>query len=426
VTAADVIFSFERMLAADAVTAGPLSGILAGAKEFQEGKAETVSGIRTVSPTTLEFSLTRPDSLFPGRISAPAYAIVNKAAVEAAGTEFGQTSHCSTGPYRFVERRGNELVLARFDGYWGGFGENSPEQVVIRTIKEDTLALAELRSNRVSIAYASPPMLKGIVERKDGKIALTESAAVAFRAQTNPVFNTYFLAFNQPSVHPDLRRAIFHAIDRNEVIAASVPASGFPAAGPIPLACAGYKPEVGPDRDLDKARAALDAFKTANPGSAPKLTILVHELSEAITTGEVIQSQLGKLGIEVELVQRNFNAVVGEIQKGSFEATVMGFEYQYSEPQLILENFYTSAAIPLPNLFHYKNPATDSAIAELLQQPHYKERLQAVAGVEKQIVEAVPGVFLYQTAQTLLIDPALSGVLANGANYLDLTRATRK
>jgi ABC-type transport system substrate-binding protein len=427
VTAADVAFSFERMLAADTVTAGPLSGVLEGAKAFQDGEADSVSGIRVVSPTVVEFSLSRPDSLFPGRISSPAYAIVNRAAAEAGGSEFGQTTHCSTGPFRFVARRGNEVILDRFEGYWGGFGEVPPERVIIRTVKEDAVALAEARAGRITIAYASPAMLQGLVERDgDGKFALTASASETFQGLTVPVFNTYFLAFNYPSVHPDLRRAIALAIDRDEVIAAAVPASGIPAAGPVPLACAGYEPLVQPSRDLDAARSALAAYREARPDTPPKLTILVHELAEAVPTGEVIQSQLAAVGIEVELVQRSFNAVLDAIRQGDFEATVLGFEYQYSEPQLILENFYTSATAPLPNVFHFKNPENDAAIANLLRQPHNAERLREAALVEKYLVEEAPGVFLYQTAQTFLIDPAISGVAANGSNYTDLTRASWK
>lgn len=426
VTAEDVVFSFQRMLAADTVTAGPLAGVIEGAKAFQDGKIDSVSGIQILSPASIEFTLSRPDSLFPGRISSPAYAIVSRAAAEMAGGEFGQSIHCSTGPFRFVERRGNEVILDRFEEYWGGFGENPPARVVLRTVKEDALLLAETRSGRVSIAYASSAMLNGLVERQNGELRLTADAASSFQSLTFPVFNTYFLAFNYPQIDPNLRRAISLALDRDQIIAAVVPASGIAAAGPIPLACAGYEPSVAPARDLEAAKKALAAFREANPGTPAKLTILVHELAEAVPTGEVIQSQLAALGIEVELSQRSFNAVLDDIRKGDFQATVLGFEYQYSEPQLILENFYTSAAVPLPNVFHYNNPETDAAIADLLQHPHDRERLAEAAVVEQRIVEDAPGVFLYQTAQTLLISPDLSGVQANGSNYIDLTHTTWK
>ncbi len=425
VTAEDVVFSFTRMLSKDAVTAGPLVGILTGAKAYQDGQEKAVSGIRIVSPSEIEFTLVRGDSMFPGRISSPAYGIVSRKAVEAAGADFGQKAVVGTGPFRFVERKGNDLVLERYADYWDR-KSGGAVSVVFRTIKEDAVRLAEARAGRVSVTYGTPAMLQGLVEKQGEKYALTAANSGTFTLESFPVFNAYFLAFNYPKVPPDLRRAISLAIDRDEVIAAAVPTSGIPAAGPIPLASAGYRTKLQPTRDLEGAKAALERFRQAQPSSPLKLRILVHDLAQAIPTGEVVQSQLKAMGIEVELVRQNFNAVLDSIRTGDFEATVLGFEYQYAQPQLILENFYTSAAIPLPNVFQYANPGHDSAIAALFSEADSPAQLEKVAVIEKNMVEDAPGVFLYQTSQLVLIQPGLKGVRFNGANFPDLTSASWK
>ena len=424
VTADDIVYSFTRMLSKDAVPAGPLASVLAGAKEYQDGSAKSVSGLRVVSPTEVEFSLIRPDALFPGRISSPAYGIVSKAVVEAAGTDFGQKVAVGTGPFKFVERQGNELVLRRFDEYWGG--GRGVETVIFRTVKEDAVRLAEVKAGRLNATYATAPMLDGLVEKSGDSLKIKATEAGNLTLLDYPVFNSYFLAFNYPKVDPDLRRAIALALDRNEIIKAAFPVSGIPAAGPIPLACAGYKTKVKDIRDLDAAKAALEAYKAKNPGVTPKIKLLTCEVAQSIPIGEVIQSQLKPLGIEVDLVQQSFNAVIGSIQKGDFESLVIFFEYQYSLPQLILENFFTSPAAPLPNVFYYKNPETDAAIAALFTIKDDQESLEKAALVEQTIVKEAAGAFLAQTKQVILLSPGLENVHFNAANFPILTNATWK
>lgn len=424
-TANDVVYSFTRMLSKDAVTAGPLASVLKGAKEYQEGKASEVAGLRVISQREVEFSLLRSDALFPGRISSPAYGIVKKAVVDASGANFGQTVAVGTGPFEFVERRGNELVLKAYRDYWGG-GKDAPETVIFRTVKEDAVRLAEAKAGRLDVAYATPPMLEGLVERNGTSIRLKDSSSSTLALQSFPIFNTTFLAFNYQKVDPDLRRAIALAIDRDEIVAAVAPTSGIWAAGPIPLACAGYQTKVKAGRDLEGAKAALNAYREKNPGVSPKLRILAHELAQSVPISEIVQSQLKQIGIEVEIVQQSFNAVVGLLQKGDYEAVGGGFEYQYSSPQLMLENFFTSSAIPLPNVFNYNNPRNDAAIAALLTSGDEKASLEQASEVEKQLVADYPGVFLFQTHQVILLNPKLHGVQFNGANFPILTHASWK
>lgn len=420
-TAADVIYSFTRMLSKDAVTAGPLGSIIKGAKEYQDGKAPTVSGLRVVSPREIEFSLVRPDAIFPGRISSPAYSIVKEAVIKAAGADFGQKVGVGTGPFQFIERKGNDLILQRYDQYWAG--NQGPKTLVFRTIKEDTVRLAEAKAGRLDITYATAPMLTGLVERDGETLKIKPDSAKALKIAAFPTFNTNFLAFNWPKIDPDLRRAIVLAVDREQIVNAVVPLSGMVAPDPIPYSCAGYVSKVTAKRDLVGAKSALDSYRAKHPGVQPKIRILAHELAQSVPICEVLQSQLKEAGIDVEIVQQSFNAVVGLLQKGDFEAVVIWFEYMYPKPQLMLETYFTTSAIPIPNVFQYSIPENDAAIAALFTTGDEKASLEQSAVVAKNLVNADPGVFLFQTQQVVLLNPALDGAEFNGANLPILTHA---
>jgi len=419
VTAEDVLYSFTRMLSKDAVTTGPLSSVLAGSKEFQNGEAKEVSGLRVVSPMEVEFSLIRPDALFLGRISSPAYGIVKEAVVNAAGSTFGQSVAVGTGPYQFVERQGNDLVLKRNDDYWSG--HSGPRTVIFRTIKEDTVRLAEAKSGRLDVTYATAPMLDGLVERVGDDLKVKADAAAALKAISYPTFNTTFLGFNWPVIDADLREAIALALDREEIVKAVVPLSGVVAPDPIPSACAGYFSLVKAPRDLEGAKSAVARYRERNPETPPKIRILAHELAQSVPISEVIQSQLKDAGIEVEIVQQSFNAVVGLLQKKDFDAVVIWFEYMYSKPQLMLETYFTSGAMPLPNVFQYSKPENDAAITALFSNGDEEASLKQAAEASAKLVADNPGAFLFQTRQVVLAKPGVEGLRFNASNLPILT-----
>lgn len=423
-TAEDVVYSFTRMLSKDAVPAGPLASVLKGAQEFQAGEAKQVAGLRAISPGEVEFNLMRPDALFPGRISSPTYSIVKQAVIDAAGSAFGQSVAVGTGPFRFIERRGNDLILQRNDDYWGG--NEGPQNVIFRTIKEDTVRLAEAKSGQLDATYATPPMLDGLVERDGDTVKIKPNSSETLAVLSYPTFNTTFLGFNWPKIDPDLRRAIVQAIDREQIVKAVVPISGMVAPDPIPYACAGYVSKVDAKRDPDGAKAAVARYRERNPNTPPKIRILAHELAQAVPISEVIQSQLKEVGIEVEIVQQSFNAVVGLLQKKDFEAVIMWFEYPYPKPQLMLETFFTSAAIPIPNVFLYAKPENDAAITALFSNGDEKASLEQAAEVVKNLEADDPGVFLYQTRQVILFKPGIEGLHFTASNLPVLTGVSRK
>lgn len=417
--AKDVVYSFTRMLAKDSIPSGPLASVIQGASEYQAGQAKEVSGIRAISDAEVEFILKRPDAQFLGRVSSPSYGLYKQAVVDAAGPAFGQSVAVGTGPYRFIERKGNDLILERNDDYWAP--NNGPKTVIFRTVKEDTVRLAEARAGRLDATYATAPMLAGLVDRKGDSIEIKPEFANSLTAVSFPTYNTTFFAFNWPKIDPDLRRAIALAVDREQVIKAVVPMSGTADADPIPYASTGYVSRVVAKRDLAGAKAALDSYRSKNPGVQPKIRILAHELAQAVPIAEVIQSQLREVGIEAEIVQQSFNATIGLIQKRDFDSVVIWFEYMYAMPQLMLETYYTSGAIPIPNVFLYSKLENDEAIAELFSIGDAKAALDQTAEVAKNLVADDPGVFLYQTQQVILLKPGIEGLHFNASNLPFLT-----
>ena len=65
--AKDVKYTFEEILrpGSRGGLVAPYLGNITGAKEFADGKAQEVAGIRVIEPLTVEINLVKPDVLFP-------------------------------------------------------------------------------------------------------------------------------------------------------------------------------------------------------------------------------------------------------------------------------------------------------------------------------------------------------------------------
>ena len=125
-------------------------------------------------------------------------------------------------------------------------------------------------------------------------------------------------------------------------------------------------------------------------------------------------------------MRQSFNTVIERLTKGDYQAVVIAFEYQFPTPRLILENFYTSRAIPMPNLFHYSNPAVDKSVGNLFSKPESAKTLRDAEAIEKRIVEDAPAAFLFQMRQMVVLTSGVDGILFNGANFPILWGASWK
>src|SRR5258707_5517285 len=113
-TADDVIYSLTRVL--DPKTTSPGAGFfagIAGAADFQAGKATTVSGIKAIDANTVEFTLASPDVTFLNKMALNFAYIVPKEEVDKAGANFGHAP-VGTGPYTLQEwKAGQSLTFVR-------------------------------------------------------------------------------------------------------------------------------------------------------------------------------------------------------------------------------------------------------------------------------------------------------------------------
>ena len=116
----DIIWNYERMMKpAEGEISQGMRFItnIKGAKDFGDGQAENIVGLKKIDDLTLEITMADPMEIAYALFD-PSLGILPKEEVEKAGKEFGNHP-VGCGPFKFVSwTKGSEVVLEKFDDFY--------------------------------------------------------------------------------------------------------------------------------------------------------------------------------------------------------------------------------------------------------------------------------------------------------------------
>jgi len=205
VTADDVKFSLERVMAEDSRTT--YAGTLRNA----------IQEIQVVDPHTLKFVLKAPFVILPYQLSAAVgneAQIVSKAYVEKVGDQAAAENPVGSGPYRLVKQEpGQSYQFEARPDYWGG--KPKFQQVFMYKIPEESTRLAMLKAGQLDVAEVTIPQIAGM-EQAGFKVyekSNANSAPVYFESQwdkTKPLSDVRVRkAFNLAVNKDEMNKTLF-------------------------------------------------------------------------------------------------------------------------------------------------------------------------------------------------------------------------
>ncbi len=408
VTASDVKFTYESLAnpGYEGSNASFVESIV-GARDYMDGKAEKIEGIKVLDETNLELNFEKPYA--PSLIELGGTAIIPEHIWKdiAIGEWINATENLQnpvgTGPYKMEEFRDGEFVkLSANEDYFKG-APKTP-YFIFKVANEDT-AQAELINGSIDIAGVSSSKQKDIDYLEENKI----------KTVSYPNSNIQYMGTNLRSdvlKDKNIRQAMAYGLDRQLMVKELIDGNGVVIDAPMVPSLWSY-PEEGVlnpyIRDVDKARELLkesgyedsdgDGFVDKD-GENLKLTLTYPSGDKARElAAPIIQSQLKEVGIDIELEIMEFSSLMEKVVGNhDFDLYLMANTLG-AEPNP-KPTWYSDAASDEKgvygwNISGFRNPEVDKLLDQALNTLDQGERKEIYSEFAKLMNDELPWIPLY-------------------------------
>ena len=407
VDAAAVVASMERARAENTLAAGLIKGVRIAA-----------TGERTVTFTTDEPSYGLPYALGHYQL-----VVHNTASYPdgAAGTDAAVAD--LTGPYRitgFASDR--QMVLERNDRWWGGTPGLS--RVEVRKVA-DPQARAQIALSRQA------EIVQDLPTDRAGELAAAPDMSLVAKPAANTV--TVYLNPSSPAA-PALadrrvRQALGWGVNRQEVVelatnGLSVPAPSWLASNPaFPETLRhGFTrfDKAAAERLLDQAGWARGA-DGSRAKDGRKLTVRLLTFGAEAPTGEVLQAQWGRLGVDVQVRNVESSLINQSIEKNDWDAVTQAWTTLGDTPTLIAAQIGPDGAA---NYGRYTDPRIPGLLDRAAAAPQQAQRTAAIHDLNKVMTEIVPSIPVHPRVLATGVSDRVTGFVAHPLQYENIVQPT--
>jgi peptide/nickel transport system substrate-binding protein len=346
-----------------------------------------------VDEYTFQFVTEEPYAPLLNNLSAALLSPVSVAAADEMGEDFGRAP-VMTGPWMVEEwRTGDRIVLKRNPDYnWGpDYMHEGPahiETLTFISIIEEASRVAAFEAGETHQLTLPAVDIQRMIDSDQYWIVDFLRLGMVFVE-----FNVTKAPFDDITV----RRAINHAINKEDVMGAAVEEFGQPGYGFLSPALFGYWEgieEYSPAYDVEQAKALLaeagwedtdgDGILEKD-GAKFEFTLLNLPTDSWGRAAQVVQSQLQEVGISMEIQQMEFAALLEEAEAGNHQAEMMG--YTSSDPDIAFTWFHSSNAGTGLNMSHINDPELDAMIDDARTTMDVDERAEKYAEMQRYIVD---------------------------------------
>jgi peptide/nickel transport system substrate-binding protein len=378
-TAADVKYSFERILNPD--TASPR------AKDYQ-----IIAAIETPDDRTVVFTLSQPQAAFLSNLAYGWAAVVPQEAAETL-----RDHPVGSGPFQFVEWVPDSHVkLRRFDKY---FITDVPylDEVTFRVITDPAARLISLKTGEVDVVPEVPAQeVAGIKEEPGIKVI------------QQPFNGIQLLAINNarpPFGDLRVRQALNHAIDKQAVIEGAQWGTGVPIGSHMPPVSDFYVDLTNRyPYDPEKAKALL--AEAGYPNGFETTIALPQPYDFHIRNGEVIADQLAKVGIKAKLETIEWATYLEKVYYGrDYALTTLGHTGRL-DPDPFLNRYVSDSK---EDYMNYNNPRYDELAKEGAVSTDPARRREIYAEMQRMLADDAVAVYLLAPLSSIGLREGVQG-----------------
>jgi peptide/nickel transport system substrate-binding protein len=330
-----------------------------------------------------------------------------------------------SGPYFFkkIERNKDGTVKTLELEAFRDFYLDGPylAQVILKFFENENEALASWRKGEIQgINYVSPENYTTAKNRQNNGVNIYSLSLP----------RTFSLFLNQELQKglsdKNVRLALAHAIDKNELVKQVLGGFGQPIHSPIPPGMLGYSNEIKIyEYDVEKAKEILEENgwldkdedgileKVMEKGKEPvnlEFTITTISWPELASAAEFVKQSWEKIGIKVNVEANDAVSVQQENIKPRHYQILLFGEVLNIDPDPF--SFWHSSQKKDPglNIALYDNSKIDAILQDARQDIDPASRAKKYEDFSKAVVEDLPAIFLYSPSYLYPLSSQIKGV----------------
>ena len=417
----DVLFSFNRMLDIE-----HQYHHISGARYpfFQNAQlVDLIDSIEKINEHTIRFRLTHSDSSFLANIGSTSAVILSKEYADNLAEDGAMANidmlPIGTGPFKFKRYKSGAFI--RYEthaSYWRG--PSQLKQLVFDITPRDTNRLTKLLAGECDI-IAYPIAHEKIRQHPSLTIESVTSFNVGYLA-----FNTSTPPFNDPLV----RKALSYAINKQAILETVYTGQAEVANGLIPNSSWAYDESIeSQEYSISKARELLIEAGYPDGFSMDLWAMPVQRAynPDAITMAKLIQADLQKIDINVEIVSDyEWSTFLRKITEGEHQSVLLGWSADNPDPDNFFSNMLScTSAITGSNRTFWCNEEFDQLLQSALQTSNINSRKAYYSKALKLINEEVPLIPIAHSKRYEARSMNINGTVLRSIGGIDFNGVTK-
>ena len=416
VTSDDFIYSFTRII--NPKTKSPAAIFLdrvLGFREFKEGKADHVRGLKSQGKYIFEIKLSEPYSPFLSVLGMNKFKVVPKEEVEKL-VDFGK-SPVGTGPFKFVSmKEGEEIVLEANSDYFEGrpYLDKVTFSIFHGVFREKILK--EFTEGNLEESFIPPEEIENVVREK--RYIFLQKPTLSLRLYG-------FNLLSKPLDNKKVRKAINFAINKKSIISEIHKNQFNLAKGILPPGMPGYDPmkNLYPYKETQATNLLSEAGFPKGKGLQPlevwsgsKSEVAERELNE-------IKSQLNKIGIQATIhFETNWPNFVSLLTTNKAPVFIYAWYADFPDPDNFLGVLFHSKS--KYNYMNYNNPEVDRLLDKAKTERDYLKRMEMYRKIEGIVLEDAPIVPMVNNLFQMAYQSYVRGIEVNalGGPYIPMKK----
>ena len=388
---------------------------------FAENESEDLppslyAGCDATDEHTVTLRMTKPSTSILGALSLTNFTIASPKALQEFGADegrvddegifrpegtFGTEQPIGTGPFKFESwTRGDRLTIVRNEDYWG-----EPallDSVVFRPIPDNAARLQALQTGEIQGYDLVEPQDMPTVEN-DPNLQLLD----------RPAFNVGYVGFAQgtpPLDNLQVRQAIAHALNRQEVVDSFYAGRGEVAHEFMPPEVVGYADDVTQyEYDPELSQQLLEQAGVETP---VELTFCYPTdvsrpyMPDPQRNFEAFAADLNAAGFRITPRAAPWSPdYLGLALNGNCPVYLLGWTGDYADPDNFVGTFFQA---PSPE-WGFNNPEIHNLLNEAEAETDLAERERLYQEANRVIMDFLPGVPYVHTSPALAFQANVKG-----------------